>query len=239
MVLKTRVCIWDDDSNSRAAMLRVLNNLDAYQATEYRAGAGGIGNLEALKPEILLLDVDYTIAQPDKLMPELRKSMPELIIIALSKRWDEGSRQRFASLEFDAFLLKPLDAESFAKAVDAGRLHKGANASNCQVLSFFSPKGKSGRTTLIVNLALALARVSGEKVGIIDAETNFADMDAFLNLNPRSTIVEALRDLSYLTSGTLEKYFEEVSEKVFVLCGAKTPQQAAFVEPEGLTKLIN
>ena len=86
MGLKTRVCIWDDDSNSRAAMLRVLNNLDAYQATEYRAGAGGIGNLEALKPEILLLDVDYTIAQPDKLMPELRKSMPELIIIALSKR---------------------------------------------------------------------------------------------------------------------------------------------------------
>ena len=110
---------------------------------------------------------------------------------------------------------------------------------NCQVLSFFSPKGKSGRTTLIVNLALALARVSGEKVGIIDAETNFADMDAFLNLNPRSTIVEALRDLTYLTSGTLEKYFEEVSDKVFVLCGATSPQQAAFVEPEGLTKLIN
>ena len=86
---------------------------------------------------------------------------------------------------------------------------------------------------------MALARVSGEKVGIIDAETNFADMDAFLNLNPRSTIVEVLRDLTYLTSGTLEKYFEEVSDKVFVLCGAKTPQQAAFVEPEGLTKLIN
>ena len=110
---------------------------------------------------------------------------------------------------------------------------KHINLGNCQVLSFFSPKGKS------VNLALALARVSGEKVGIIDAETNFADMDAFLNLNPRSTIVEALRDLTYLTSGTLEKYFEEVSDKVFVLCGATSPQQAAFVEPEGLTKLIN
>ena len=89
------------------------------------------------------------------------------------------------------------------------------------MLSFFSPKGKSGRTTLIVNLALSLARVSGEKVGIIDAETNFADMDAFLNLNPRSTIVEALRDLSYLTSGTLEKYFEEVSDKVLCFAAQK------------------
>ena len=239
MVLKTRVCIWDEDSESRASMLRVLNNLDAYQVTEYRASAGGIGNLQTLKPEILLLDVDYTIVDPDKLLPELRKSMPELKVIALSKRWDEGSRKRFQDLDFDALLLKPLDAERFQKAVDDAKLHRGGNKSNCQVLSFFSPKGKSGRTTLIVNLALSLARVSGEKVGIIDAETNFADMDAFLNLNPRSTIVEALRDLSYLTSGTLEKYFEEVSDKVFVLCGAKTPQQAAFVEPEGLTKLID
>ncbi|MGM9529569.1 MAG: response regulator/pilus assembly protein [Phascolarctobacterium sp.] len=238
MAQKIRVCIWDEDSDSRAGMLRVLGNLDDYQVTEYRSGAGGIANLENLRPQILLLDVDYTIAQPAKLVPELRKSLPDLKIIALGKRWDESSRQIFNDLGFDAMLLKPLDVESFLKAVESANQDKSVK-SNCQVLSFFSPKGKSGRTTLIVNLALALARVSGEKVGIIDAETNFADMDAFLNLNPRSTIVEALRDLTYLTSGTLEKYFEEVSDKVFVLCGANTPQQAAFVEPEGLTKLIN
>ena len=238
MAQKIRVCIWDEDSESRAGMLRVLGNLDDYQVTEYRSGAGGIANLENLRPQILLLDVDYTIAEPDKLVPELRKSLPDLKIIALGKRWDEGSRQRFNELGFDAMLLKPLDVESFQKAVQTAN-QSSVVKSNCQVLSFFSPKGKSGRTTLIVNLALALSRVSGEKVGIIDAETNFADMDAFLNLNPRSTIVEALRDLTYLTGGTLEKYFEEVSDKVFVLCGANTPQQAAFVEPEGLTKLIN
>ena len=155
-----------------------------------------------LRPQILLLDVDYTIAQPDKLVPELRKGLPDLKIIALGKRWDESSRQKFNDLGFDAMLLKPLDVESFLKAVESANQDKSVK-SNCQVLSFFSPKGKSGRTTLIVNLALALARVSGEKVGIIDAETNFADMDAFLNLNPRSTIVEGMRALSYLTSGTL------------------------------------
>ena len=64
MVLKTRVCIWDEDSESRASMLRVLNNLDAYQVTEYRAGAGGIGNLETLNPiirsSILLVSCDLT-----------------------------------------------------------------------------------------------------------------------------------------------------------------------------------
>ncbi len=239
MVQKIRVCIWDDDNENRAGMLRVLGNLEEYQATEYRSGAGGIDNLVALRPQILLLDVDYTIAQPEKLAAELRKTMPNLKLVAMGKRWDENSREMYKDKGYDALLLKPLDVESFQIAMQTAFAAKVRLGSNCEVLSFFSPKGKSGRTTLIVNLALALARVSGEKVGIIDAETNFADMDAFLNLNPRSTIVEALRDLSYLTSGTLEKYFEEVSDKVFVLCGATSPQQAAFVEPEGLTKLIN
>lgn len=239
MVQKIRVCIWDDDNENRAGMLRVLGNLEEYQATEYRSGAGGIDNLVALRPQILLLDVDYTIAQPEKLAAELRKTMPNLKLVAMGKRWDENSREMYKDMGYDALLLKPLDVESFQIAMQTAFAAKVRLGSNCEVLSFFSPKGKSGRTTLIVNLALALARVSGEKVGIIDAETNFADMDAFLNLNPRSTIVEALRDLSYLTSGTLEKYFEEVSDKVFVLCGATSPQQAAFVEPEGLTKLIN
>lgn len=238
MIQKIRVCIWDEDNSSRAGMLRVLQNLEQYQITEYHDGSGGIGNLESLRPQALLVDVDYTIAQPDKLIPQLRKAMPGLKLVALGKRWDENSRARYEEMGFDAMLLKPVDVESFQRAMEAAFAVKARLGNNCQVLSFFSPKGKSGRTTLIVNLALALARVSGEKVGIIDAETNFADMDAFLNLNPRSTIVEALRDLNYLTSGTLEKYFEEVSDRVFVLCGAKTPQQAAFVEPEGLTKLL-
>lgn len=128
--------------------------------------------------------------------------------------------------------------ESFLADENAADKSPKNFSNSCQVVSFFSPKGKSGRTTLIVNLALALVRITGEPVGIIDADTHFADMDAFLNIEPQSTIVEALRDLSYLKPGTLLDYFEEAVPNVYVLCGAKTPQQAAYVEPEGLTQLI-
>ena len=128
--------------------------------------------------------------------------------------------------------------ESFLADENAANKSPKNYSDVCQVVSFFSPKGKSGRTTIIVNLALALARITGERVGIIDADTHFPDMDAFLNLNPPSTIVEALRDLSYLKSGTLLEYFEEAAPDVYVLCGAKTPQQAAYVDPEGVEQLI-
>lgn len=236
MEQKLRVCIWDDNGDSRANVRLVLEKLGAYQISEYRSGAGSVEELVALRSQLLLVDVDYSLPEPERMLPELRRQLPELRLFALSRRLDEAARRRYHAAGFEAVLLKPLAADSLLQALDANKRARAEDSA--QVLSFMSPKGKSGRTTLIVNLALSLARISGEKVGIIDAETNFADVDAFLNLNPRSTIVEALRDLSYLNADSLQNYFEEVSDKVFVLCGAKTPQQAAFLAPEGLTRLL-
>ena len=90
---------------------------------------------------------------------------------------------------------------------------------DCETLVFFSPKGKSGKTTLIANLAEALARRSHEQVGIIDADLQFGDMAVFFNLAPKSTIVEAARDVRFLSPVTLKRYYVPVSERVHVLCG--------------------
>ena len=119
MIQKIRVCIWDEDNSSRAGMLRVLQNLEQYQIIEYHDGSGGIGNLESLRPQVLLVDVDYTIAQPEKLIPQLRKAMPGLKLVALGKRWDENARARYEEMGFDAMLLKPVDVESFQRALEA------------------------------------------------------------------------------------------------------------------------
>ena len=237
MTQKMRVAIWDGDSEVRNRMCTIVRRLDSYDVIEYRSGAGNVEELCSMRPEVILIEVDYTVSNPDSVVKEIRKKLPRVILIALSNQWDEGRRKIFADM-FDGTLLRSFDADTFVKAVQNAMLNKTTD-SNCMVLSFFAPKGKSGRTTTLINLAMALARKSGGSVGLIDAETNFADMDTFLNLNPQSTIVEALRDIGYLTPGTLTRYFEEVNSQVKVLCGAKTPQMAAFLEPKGLEKLIN
>lgn len=236
MAQKMRVAIWDGDSEVRNRMCTIVRRLDSYDVIEYRSGAGSVDELCAMRPEIILIDVDYTVTNPENIVKSIRGMLPRVVLVAMSNQWDEGRRKMYGDL-FDGTLLRSFDADSFVRAVQAAVNNK-AKDNGCVVMSFFAPKGKSGRTTTIVNLAMALARKSGGSVGIIDAETNFADMDVFLNLNPQSTIVEALRDLGYLTPGSLNRYFEEVNEQVKVLCGAKTPQMAAYIEPKGLTKLI-
>lgn len=235
---RARVLVWIADGDMRTRMMTVVNRLTEYQAMEYRSGAGELEGIYLNRPQYLLMDVDYAVRNIDIAVKEIRKNLPNVQIIGLSYRWDELKRKQIGEL-FNSLLVMPFDTDSLMRAFAEVQANNASATSRCEVLSFFAPKGKSGRTTLIVNLALALARASGEKVGIIDAETNFSDMEAFLNINPQSTIIEAMRDLQYLTPGTLSRYFEEVSNNVFVMCGPKNPQQNAYLDANSLTKLIN
>ena len=107
-----------------------------------------------------------------------------------------------------------------------------------ETMAFFSAKGKSGKSTLIANLALALARRSGEPVGIIDADLQFGDMTVFFSLEPSMTIYEAVRDIKYLSPVTLKPYFTPVNENVQVLCGTRTPNLIDRISIEGFESLM-
>lgn len=238
MSQRARVLVWIADGEMRNRMVAVVNRLSEFQGTEYRNGAGQFEDLYMQRPNCILMDADYAVRDVDAAVREIRKNLPGVALVGLSYRWDELKRKQMVGL-FDSLLVMPFDTDSINRALVEAQSNVSTANNKCEVMAFFAPKGKSGRTTLIVNLAMALARASGERVGIIDAETNFADMEAFLNLNPQSTIVEAMRDLQYLTPNTLNRYFEEVNTNVHVMCGARTPQQAAFIDAAGLTKLIN
>jgi flagellar biosynthesis protein FlhG len=54
---------------------------------------------------------------------------------------------------------------------------------HCQLIAITSGKGGVGKTSVVVNLALALSR-AGKKVAIFDADFGLANVDVFLGLAP-------------------------------------------------------
>ena len=80
--------------------------------------------------------------------------------------------------------------------------------------------------------------MTGEKVGIIDADLQFGDMAVFFNLNPQSTIVEATRDTNFLSPVSLGNYFMPVTQNVFVLCGTKDPSLIDSVAIDALESVV-
>lgn len=64
-----------------------------------------------------------------------------------------------------------------------------------KVVTIMSPKGGAGKTMTTVNVALAIAGMSGEpeRVVILDADLQFGDVCISLQVEPQHTIVDAAR----------------------------------------------
>ena len=197
-------------------------------AARYQQAGDALGQSAMFKPNIILLDIDEKGNL--SLVPEFASAFPGAAILCISSHWDAKESDQIAQAGAKGYLVKPFSSEELTEAVQT--FSKSGMAQGSEVLAFFSPKGKSGKTTLIANLAMSLAARSGEPVGIIDADLQFGDMAVFFNLEPKSTIVEATRDVKFLSPITLNPYFMAVpeAENIRVLCGTKKPEFAEMVE---------
>ena len=191
-------------------------------AVRYQSKQDALGQGRMFDPNLILLDIDNENAIP--LIESFHQSYPNADILGMAAEWRPAR----------GCLIKPFTGVELQEAVR--EFVTEGSEKDCETLVFFSPKGKSGKTTLIANLAEALARRSHEQVGIIDADLQFGDMAVFFNLAPKSTIVEAARDVRFLSPVTLKRYYVPVSERVHVLCGTTKPN---YIDKVSIPQLEN
>lgn len=203
----------------------------------YQMAGDALGQGALFKPNIILLDID--VSGNLALIPEFATTFPQAALLCVSSHWDAKDAAQIVKAGAKGYLVKPFTGEEFLEAVQT--FGKSGMALGSEVLAFFSPKGKSGKTTLIANLAMSLANKSGEAVGIIDADLQFGDMAVFFNLEPKSTIMEATRDIKFLSPITLNSYFVPVpeAENIHVLCGTKKPEYAEMVDVASFEDMVH
>lgn len=216
-------------------MATVIQSLEGFElAARFQEPLEALGQGKVFKPNLILLDIDMDEAI--SLVKEFTEAFPKASIVCTGERWQGDSASHFVKAGARGYLIKPFTAKEFKAAIES--FSKSGMESSSQVFTFFSPKGKSGKTTLVASLALALARRTGEQVGIIDADLQFCDMALFFNLEPASTIVEAVRDINFLSPISLATYFCEVEPNVRVLCGTRNPSLIDRVDIPSFEALI-
>jgi pilus assembly protein CpaE len=86
---------------------------------------------------------------------------------------------------------------------------------------------------------MALAQKTGQQVGVIDADLQFGDMSVFFNLAPKTTLMEAVRDINFLSPVTLNSYFLPIAENLRVLCSTKRPEYAELIDIKAFTEVVS
>ena len=213
----------------------IRNTKDFELVSRYQRAGDALGQGLMFKPNLILLDIDE--GDNLALLEDFTKTYSEADVICLSAKWAPSDSESIARAGAKGFLIKPFSSEELQEALRT--FNKSGLSYGSNVLAFFSPKGKSGKTTLIANLGMALAQKTGQQVGVIDADLQFGDMSVFFNLAPKTTLMEAVRDINFLSPVTLNSYFLPIADNLRVFCGTRRPEYAEMVDIKAFTEVVD
>ena len=230
-----RVIVIESDPNMLeeiVALLRRSNNFEI--AATYRNANAAINPSGMFNPNLFLLNVEDE--ENVDIIPDFVAKFPGAYILGTMGQWDPMIAQRVSEGGATGCILKPFTAKEILEYIQLYSVrgqHKPA-----RLISFFSPKGRAGRTTLAAILALLIAEKTGERVALIDADLQFGDLPIFFDIEPKHTVVDATQDIKLLTPLSFAPYFHTIKEGVGLLSSPDRPEYAELVAPESLTEVV-
>jgi pilus assembly protein CpaE len=113
-----------------------------------------------------------------------------------------------------------------------------SNARNGQVVTVFAAKGGCGKTTFAINLAVALARHTEQRVCIVDLDLAFGDVAISVQLDPAKTIVDALPMAGHLDETGAASLLTRYQPNLEMLLAPTTPGDAEKIPPALVGELL-
>jgi pilus assembly protein CpaE len=107
-----------------------------------------------------------------------------------------------------------------------------------KVIAVFSPKGGVGKTTLSVNLALALTEKGARRVCLVDLDLAFGDVAITMQLFPTHSIEQAIGSEDSLDVEMLDGLLTRHQDSLMVLAAPPHPDTRERVTPLLVSKII-
>lgn len=137
------------------------------------------------------------------------------------------------------------DLDGISAAVDRSRRTweairgpmSNAGLRDGKVITVFSPKGGVGKTTVAVNLALALGDHGASEVCLVDLDLAFGDVAITLQVIPDHTIIEAVEAEEHLDFSLLETLMTH-HEQLSILAAPTHPEAKARISPAFVRRVL-
>jgi pilus assembly protein CpaE len=185
------------------------------------------------------LDLDAALAAGE----ELRTTRPTVSVVLVRERVDAptlaraikaGARDVVGHDDPDAVEAAVARAQELYVALrgSAGAPRPG------RVVTVFSPKGGVGKTTVAVNLALALSEGGARRVCLVDLDLAFGDVAITLQLFPAHSLEHAIGSEASLDRTQLEGLLTRHADGVAVLAAPAHPDVRERVTPALVSRVL-
>jgi pilus assembly protein CpaE len=221
------------------------------------------------RPDVILMDINMPDMDGITATEIIANTVPESPIIMMSVQGEQDYLRRSMLAGAREFLVKPFSADELVNAIRhvheiekvkraryqqaapqqaTGGGGGGAGGQNLRqvlepargkIITFFSPKGGVGRTTIATNLAVALHQSTGEPVVLVDGSLPFGDIAVILNMSPKAkTIADLVGSFDQVDAEVLESVLVQHSTGIKVLLAPPTPEAAELITGANIKKVL-
>ncbi|UYN89286.1 MAG: response regulator [Anaerolineales bacterium] len=261
---KIRVLIVDDVAETRENIRKLLQfdaQIEVVGAS--RNGLEGVDLAIETQPDVVLMDINMPDMDGISATEAIRKKVPHTQIVILSVQGDSNYMRRAMLAGARDFLTKPIDVDELTAAIRrAGRVAwnekekltssgfsgqaGGAGGSGTllpgdqgHVITVFSPKGGTGKTTLTANLAVSM-RQQGQTVVAVDGNLQFGDLSFFFNEQGRNNVADLAPRADELDREVVsEVLVHHEASGVHILAAPMRPEQADAVGGEQFGAVVS
>ena len=197
-----------------------------------RSGGVPIGLLEDRRsasepaaPDLVVVDIRGDAASGMAAIERLRASHTTTAIFAVAQSTDPELILQSMRAGANEFFMWPVPEDAFQGAVR--RTHTRRESAHASAkppsatLVFFGAKGGAGTTTVSVNCAVELARLTKRSTVIVDLKPGFGEVSLFLGVRPRFTILDAIENLHRLDKEFLHELCAKHKSGLEILAGSE------------------
>ena len=256
MTEQIRVVIVDDIAETREHLTKLLSfESDIEVVGAASSGEEAVDLTGKLQPDILLMDINMPGMDGIATTERVSATFPMTSIIMMSVQGEADYLRRSMLAGAREFLVKPFSSDELTASIrqvhvrekqKRGRMvvpsqDGGGDAAKKRgrVVTLFAPKGGVGRTTLAVNLAVAMAGEQRQTVTLVDGSFQFGDVGVLLNLNPKNkSIIDVVADPSSTDDDLVDTTLINHSTGIKVLLAPPSPEMAELITVDQIRRMM-
>lgn len=203
---------------------------------------GPRGSHDGAQPDVVVVDIRGDAASGMAAIERLRTVHPTVAIFAVAYGTEPEIILQAMRAGANEYFAWPVPEDAFHGALRRTTSRRdstgGTAGTPSQTLVFFGAKGGAGTTTVAVNCAVELARLTQRSTMILDLKPCFGEVALFLGVRPRYTIIDAIDNLHRLDRDFMRELVTKHKSGVEILAGSEQYDRPGSTDASALEELF-
>jgi pilus assembly protein CpaE len=197
---------------------------------------------EQMEPDLAFVDIRADAPGGLTAIERLRGGHPGLSIFAIAQTTEPDLILQSMRAGANEFFMWPVPDEPFHAAIRrAAARRESSNTAGTQpsqTLVYFGAKGGAGATTVAVNSAVEMCRLTKRPTLILDLKPCFGEVALFLGMRPRFTVLDAIDNLHRLDRDFLRELVAKHKSELEILAGSEQADRPSAADAGAIEELF-